>query len=282
MLRVLTRIVNLKKSGTIIPQPKSVLCGLFMRYFLFGILISLSAFVQGQNRLMLEGIVTNQITGEPVVAAHVMNLTDSIATITSPAGAFRIPVHVGDSLIFSSIGYQHKALIISEKQALADFIQIQMTQRDYELGVVEVNPFGTKSQFRERFMELDVDDGTVEIIGIKGPPKDPRTIPVTEDANEIKKAKYLMSPASFLYGNLSKDAKARQEMHRLEAEREKHRYNYQKFNEKVVNHITGYEGEKLIAFMDFCNFSEDQIYRYSDYELTMAILRKQKEFEKSK
>ena len=252
-----------------------------MRFFLYILFLVLSVSSQAQNRLMLQGLVTNQLTGEPVAAAHVMNLTDSIATITSPAGAFKIPIHVGDSLIFSSIGYSHKALIISEEQALADFIQVEMIQRDYQLGEVEVNPFGTKDQFRERFMELDVDDGTVKIIGIKGPPKDPRTIPVTEDANEIKKAKYMMSPASFIYGNLSKDAKARQELHRLEAEREKHRYNYQKFNEKTVNHITGYEGEKLLEFMDYCNFSEDQIYRYSEYELTMAILRKQKSFESS-
>jgi hypothetical protein len=231
---------------------------------------------------MLQGLVTNQLTGEPVAAAHVMNLTDSIATITSPAGAFKIPIHVGDSLIFSSIGYSHKALIISEKQALADFIQVEMIQRDYQLGEVEVNPFGTKEQFRERFMELETDDGTVKIVGVKAPPKDPRTIPVTEDANEIKKAKYMMSPASFLYGNLSKDAKARQELHRLEREKEKHRYNYQKFNENTVNHVTGYEGEKLLEFMDYCNFSEDQIYRYSDYQLTAAILNKQKAFENSR
>ena len=236
----------------------------------------------GQNRLMLQGLVTNQLTGEAVSAAHVMNLTDSIATITSPAGAFKIPVHVGDSLIFSSIGYSHKALIVSEQQALADFIQVEMIQRDYQLGEVEVNPFGSKDQFRERFMDLDVDDGTVKIIGIKAPPKDPRTIPVTEDADEIKKAKYMMSPASFLYGNLSKDAKARQELHRLEREREKHRYNYQKFNEKIVSHITGYEGEKLLEFMDYCNFSEEQIFRYSEYELTMAILHKQKSFDRSR
>lgn len=249
---------------------------------LISILCLLSAgSALAQNRVLMGGIITNQLTGEPVAAAHVLNLTDSLATISSPEGLFKIPVHVGDSLVFSSIGYSHKALIVGEQEALAELIQVKMVQRDYQLGEVEVNPFGTKEQFRDRFMELDVDDGTVEIVGIKAPPKDPRTIPVTEDANEIRKAKYLMSPASFIYGNLSKDAKARQELHRLEAERDKHKYNYQKFNEKMVNHITGYEGEKLIEFMEYCNFSENQIYRYSEYELTIAILNKQKAFEQS-
>lgn len=227
------------------------------------------------------GIVKNHLTNDGVAAAHVMNLTDSLATITSPEGAFKIPVHLGDSLIFSSIGYHHKALIVTERELSADYIEIKMIQRDYQLGEVEVNPLGTKDQFRQKFMELEVDDGTIEIVGVKAPPKDRRTIPVTEDANEIKKAKYMLSPASFLYGNLSKDAKARQELHRLEREKERHRYNYQKFNDDVVAKITGYEGQVLHDFMDYCNFSESQIYGYSDYELTVAILNKQRQFEQS-
>jgi hypothetical protein len=235
----------------------------------------------GQNRLLLGGVVNNHLTGEPINAVHVLNLTDSLATITSPEGAFKIPAKVGDSLVFSIIGYSTRAMIVSEQDLLADFVRIKMVQRSYEIGEVEVNPFGTKEQFRERFMELEVDDGTIEIVGVKGPSKDRRTIPVTEDANEIKKAKYMLSPASFIYGNLSKDAKARQELHRLERERDKHRYNYQKFNEEVVNRITGYEGEKLVEFMNYCNFSQEQIFRYSDYELTIAILHKQKAYESS-
>lgn len=242
-------------------------------------LLIFSAAAQAQERVLLGGIVRNHLTTGPVAAAHVMNLTDSLATITSPEGAFKIPVHLGDSLIFSSIGYHHKALIVTEKELLADYIEIKMVQREYQLGEVEVNPLGTKEQFRQKFMELEVDDGTIEIVGIKGPSKDRRTIPVTEDANEIKKAKYMMSPASFIYGNLSKDAKARQELHRLEKQKERHRYNYQKFNEDVVTKVTGYEGDKLHEFMDFCNFSESQIYGFSDYELTVAILHKQRQFE---
>lgn len=228
---------------------------------------------------MFGGVLRNSLTAEPVPAVHVLNLTDSLATITSPEGVFKVPAKVADSLIFSCIGYHTKAMIVTALDLDAEFVEVRLTPRDYMLSEVEVNPFGTKDQFRTRFMELEVDDGTVDIVGIQKPPKDPREIPVTEDANEIKKAKYLLSPASFIYGNLSKDAKARQELHRLEAERDRHKYNYQKFNEPVVHRITGYEGERLLDFMDFCNFSEDQIFRYSEYELTVAILNKQRAFE---
>lgn len=250
-----------------------------MRLFFTLSLVLISLAAAAQNKLLLGGLVKNHLTGEPINAVHVLNLTDSLATITSPEGAFRIPVHLGDSLVFTSIGYATKAIIITEKELEPDYIEVKLVQRSYELGEVEVNPFGTKDQFRERFIELEVDDGTIEIIGVKGPSKNRRTIPITEDANEIKKAKHMLSPASFLYGNLSKDAKARQELHRLNREKEKHKYNYQKFNDEVVGKITGYSGETLFDFMEFCNFSESQIYRFNDYELTIAIMNKQKAYE---
>lgn len=240
-----------------------------------------ASFGFAQNRVLLSGVLKNQLTSEPVPNVHVMNLTDSLATISSLQGAFKIPVHIGDSLIFTSIGYHNKALIVSEKEFNADFIEVKLAQRDYQLSEVEVNPLGTKEQFRKKFMELEVDDGSIKIVGVQGPSKDRRTIPITEDADEIKKAKHLFkSPASFLYGNFSKDAKMRQELHRLEAESAKHQYNNAKFNEDVVHRITNYEQVKLIEFMNYCDFSEEQIFRYTDYELTVAILNKQKAFER--
>lgn len=246
---------------------------------LFCGLLSQAVLAQ-EERVLLGGVLLNHVTGEPVMAAHVMNLTDSLATISSPDGTFRVPVHAGDSLVFTSIGYHTKAVIISNEILEMDFVEVRMVQREYQLGEVEVNPFGTKEQFRQKFMELEVDDGTIEIVGVKKPSKERRTIPITEDKNEIKKAKHLFkSPASFLYGNLSKDAKKRQELHKLNAQKEKHRYNYQKYNEEVVNRITGYEGATLIEFMDYCNLSERDIYRYTDYELAVLLLNKQRSFE---
>jgi hypothetical protein len=32
--------------------------------------------------------------------------------------------------------------------------------------------------------------------------------------------------------------------------------------------------------MDYCNFSEQQIFQYTDYEITVAVLNKQRSFER--
>jgi len=243
-------------------------------------LLLLPLCTMAQDRILLGGILVNHLSGKPVMAAHVMNLTDSLATVTNPDGAFKIPAKISDSLVFTSIGYHTKTLIITEKQLLSDYIEVRMMQRDYQLSEVSVNPFGSKEQFRKRFMNLKVDDGSIEISGLKKPTQERREIPITEDKDEIKKAKYLFkNPISFLYGNLSKDARKRQKYHQLEAVKEKHRYNSYKFNETSVARITGYANAILTEFMDYCSFSEDDIHRFTEYELTVIILNKQRSFE---
>jgi len=233
-----------------------------------------------QEKGTVRGLLLDSWVEKPVSGAHIVNFTDSLATISTVEGMFAVTASIGDSIFITCIGYSSKAFVVDFAMLLAEVVVIRMAPRSYQLAEVEVNPFGSKAQFQQRFMELKVDDGSIDIIGVAQPKRPPREIPVTEDANEIKKAKYMMSPASFIYGNLSKDAKSRQELHRLQAEERKFSANEKKYNEKLVTRITGYDIERVRKFMDFCNFSESDIYQYNDYQLTIAILNKQKEFER--
>jgi len=239
------------------------------------------AVVQAQVKGSVKGLLLDSWGEKPVASAHIVNFTDSMATISSGEGMFKITASAGDSVYITCIGYVGKAFVVDAAMLYAEVVVIRMAPRSYQLAEVEVNPFGSKAQFQKRFMELEVTDGSIDIVGVKKPTREPRTIPVTEDPDEIKKAKYMLNPASFIYGNLSKDAKARQELHRLKAEDQKFSANDRKYNEKTVARITGYEGEKARHFMDFCNFSESEIYQLNDYQLTIAILGKQREYERS-
>jgi hypothetical protein len=251
-----------------------------LRYAIILFLLSCVGTAQAQNRDMVRGLLLDAISGAPVPSAHVINFSDSMATISSSEGMFRVPASVGDSIIVSCIGYAPGAIVADRELLDSEVTVLHMKPREYMLAEVEVNPFGTRDQFRQNFMELTVDDGVVDVIGVQRPSRNPRTIPVTEDADEIRKAKYLMSPASFLYGNFSKDAKRRQELHRMQAEDARHDSNRSRYNEKVVARITGYEGDLVWEFMNFCNFSESHVHGMNDYQLTVAILNRQKEFER--
>lgn len=248
--------------------------------FIFFISIFSTVGLKAQTNGTLKGLLLDSWVEKPVASAHIVNFTDSLATISSSEGMFRLNAGAGDSIYITCIGYAGKAFVVDPAMLLAEVVVIRMAPKSYQLAEVEVNPFGSKAQFQRRFMELQVNDGSIDVVGVPKPTKAPRDIPITEDANEIKKAKYMLNPASFIYGNLSKDAKARQELHRLKAEDEKFSENNRKYNEKVVARITGYTTEKSREFMDYCNFSEAEIFQLNDYQLTLAIMSKQKAFER--
>ena len=52
-----------------------------------------------------------------------------------------------------------------------------------------------------------------------------------------------------------------------------------KYSPDIVSHITGYTGFELYEFMDFCSFKKEFLLDATHYEITQAILSKQRNFE---
>ncbi|MGB0368928.1 MAG: hypothetical protein ACPGD8_05955, partial [Flavobacteriales bacterium] len=61
------------------------------------ICLTLAFASYGQERVLLGGMLKNHVSGEGIESVHVLNLTDSLATISNADGAFKIPAHLGDS-----------------------------------------------------------------------------------------------------------------------------------------------------------------------------------------
>lgn len=82
-----------------------------LRYCLPIFVLFMGSFSVAQENNFLEGIVTNQNTGEPVVFATVILKGKAKGIITNMDGSFRLPRRyrdAGDTLQISSMGYQKK------------------------------------------------------------------------------------------------------------------------------------------------------------------------------
>ncbi|TNF24945.1 MAG: hypothetical protein EP314_07260, partial [Bacteroidetes bacterium] len=109
-----------------------------MKRVLFLVFFCSKAFLgTAQERVLLAGILRDQTTAKPVSSVHVLNLTDSLATISSTDGIFKVPVHLGDSIVFTCIGYHPKALIVGSKEMDAGIVELTMSPRAYQLAEVE-------------------------------------------------------------------------------------------------------------------------------------------------
>ena len=139
-----------------------------------------------QEKVLLAGQVRDMTNSIGVSGAHIINLNDTVATITDLQGIFRIPVQIGDSLKFTCIGFNDRMLILSDSILAKSPLYIGLAPKVYELDEITVNPFTNKSQFKNDFMNLHLASDGLDIPGI--PKKEIREYPVWEDTEEMKKA----------------------------------------------------------------------------------------------
>ena len=63
----------------------------------------------------------------PLSAAHILNLSKKLQTISNESGAFEIPATVSDTLVLSYIGYGQVSIIVKEEQLSGQLNTITMT-----------------------------------------------------------------------------------------------------------------------------------------------------------
>ena len=143
--------------------------------------ISLSTF--GQQTL-LKGKVVNDFDVEGI---HVLNKTSKYNTITNQFGEFEIRVELSDTLLFSSIKFELKELVISEENISTKLIEITLSEIINELDEVMVGNTLTGNlayDIKNIKTEKDIDFDDVGISGFKGVPQE-KIAPVYSIRNPI-------------------------------------------------------------------------------------------------
>jgi hypothetical protein len=236
------------------------------------ILLAIPVCVFSQERVLRGGVVKDVITGEALPGAHIINKTDSAAAISDLSGIFRIPVVMGDTLIITSLGFNNRVIPINDSTISVAPFYVKMVPKIYELGEVKVNPLGSKAQFRNDFMDLELADEEHHIIGIKK--VKPQDYPIWEDAEEMKKVKHVLNPISFIYYNTNRHAKARQEYRRLMKNDQRIQEGRKKFDRSLVADITRLPTDSLDLFMSYCAFTDHFLIRSTQYEVVETMLEK--------
>ena len=118
----------------------------FLSFFFFYLLCNFS-FSQSDYRTWIKGKVLYRNSN--VISANVINNTSQEATITNKDGEFEIKVKLNDRLVFSSIQYQIRSLVINKEILQKSRIVIDVNEKVTELDEVVVGPENT-----EKFIDL--------------------------------------------------------------------------------------------------------------------------------
>ena len=244
---------------------------------LIGIVFVLSAFqgiAQKEDSLItLYGKLYDSKDFSPVEFAHVINLDSPYATISDSAGFFEIKLHPEDTLQVTSIGYHDESITIN-KYLPVIFRSISMQQQTYNIKSVEITPWGTYQDFKNKFMSLDIDNPEENVHPLlwKDLPRKPLEIEPHHPG--------VMNPVSFLYDVFSGSREERRKYNEILRQKTKERKIRPKYNKKIISNLTGLEGEELEEFMNFCNFTEENLLNKTGYEILKEVKHKYQIFKK--
>jgi len=132
--------------------------------FLFFLATTLS-FGQNDYRTWLRGKVLYQDSS--VIAANILNTNSKKATITDDNGEYAIEVKLGDELIFTSLQYEIRAVIISKEILQRNRLVVDVREKITVLDEVVVSPTRPEAFLdlqEEEFKKVDyLDDKSTRI-----------------------------------------------------------------------------------------------------------------------
>ncbi len=107
------------------------------RIILIAVIILSSLPVLSQNSISLKGkIVADSLQGSSV---HIINLTQKTGTVNSASGNFEISVRENDLLLFSSIEFEKKEIIVTQQILNKAFLLVELVAAVNELEDVNLS-----------------------------------------------------------------------------------------------------------------------------------------------
>lgn len=222
-------------------------------FLLFGI----SSFADAQtsdSSFVVYGRVLDTNKAVPLSNVHVVNKRNYVGTVTNANGFFYIEIEKGDSVVFSSLGYDYYYYITQIKPV--GLVTIYMEEKVYFLNQVDVSAYKLTSN----------DPKEIKM----GKPM----IPKDEDIRyPTAKAPTLANPIDLLYSlfdNRAKQLKALQELQAQDAYKTKLQ---EGTNRETLTNMTGLSKDELEEFLFFCKYTKVQISTMNDYALLMSLMQ---------
>ncbi len=131
------------------------LVGFFLLALLF--FVAHSGFSQNQRRIIqLSGIILAGDSINVVPGAHIYVPKAGRGTTSNTTGFFSLPVQTGDSVVFTSVGFVRRHMIVADSSPEFSTVIIEMTEDVTRLPEVTIFPFPTEEIFKEAILAMNI------------------------------------------------------------------------------------------------------------------------------
>ena len=252
------------------------------QYSIFNLLLLVSfvcAEVQAQRKDYNYKFIARVMDADTAVAiarCHIINKTQNLGTASDDFGKFTVTANVGDSIMFSSIGYVRLTIAVHDSMYTNDRI-IKLKPAIYYLTEVDIGILSSYDRFKRDVLSREAREANQ-----RAPFVSKYDVYVTPLPNQggvnVPLFGALASPVTFLYDMLSKEGKQFRHYQSVINGTAEFIIIGEKFNGILVRNLTGFENDELIKFMTFCRFSKEYLLVASEMEIQREIMRKYREY----
>ena len=201
---------------------------------------------------MITGHLLDSGSQAPLQFAHVQNIDQAKGTLTDRYGRFIIPAKVKDTVVFSTVGYQTLAWIITEKHVADTALTFKLPADTILLKEVTISELPTEEEFKRQILATDIEDTAFWYHGVAKPVF---TGDKTLDEKHVNNPLFLLAhPITGWHYKFSKKEKERRKMHKINQQAFQRNRVEMKFTRSWVGEITGLDGNVLTDFISFCNY----------------------------
>jgi hypothetical protein len=212
----------------------------------------------------------------PVYRVLVQNISSHRWVSSDTSGCFHLIASSGDTLVFSASGYYHRVEIVNDSMLNTPvFFSFKMDPLVYPISEANVFALGTYSQFRQKFINLDLSKDKTE--NLRRNLQEESVIAACDAYQNMQQKQKIGGGVGIPI--LTPQEKERIKLKKiLDYENQKKKV-YEKYNTDIIKKITGMStDEEILEFKAFCNFSDEFILNTSEYDLMVIIARKFEEF----
>jgi len=204
---------------------------------------------------------------------HIINKTLGLGTVSDDFGNFTVTANVGDSIMFSSIGYLRLTIAVHDSMYANNRI-VKLKPAVYLLTEVDIGLLSTYDRFKRDILSREAEEAHQ-----MAPLVNQYDVYVTPLPNQGGINVPLgISPITFLYNLWSKEGKQFQHYQSVINGTAEFIIIGEKFNGLLVKNLTGFENDELVQFMSYCMFTKEYLLVASAMEIQREIMRKYREY----
>ncbi|MFO7869001.1 MAG: hypothetical protein R6U95_06865 [Bacteroidales bacterium] len=217
---------------------------------------------------IISGSITSAKSHTHISDVYIDNVSQNYLVLSDSLGQFEIYAHIGDTVLFSSIGFYWEKIIVDTSV----YYPVVLSPKVYTLGKVTKYPKMPFKELQQKIMAMPMEKDTLRL-----EVQYEKYIPVKEYVPG--QLSYSVGGAITALYNMT-NRHARNRLRAIERMSEAHKIVVinNKISRKLVKDITHLPEKYIDTFIVFCDFSDDFIYSSNQMLIISYISTKLDEF----